>query len=232
MQKIYGYREEDVKGLITYINEMQGKSLTGIFTEYARATGKASGTVRNLYYAIVKRSNEDQAFRNKYLQGKRLVVVKKQAFKDYEEKELAKNILREKAKGKSVRKAIKELALGDEKTALRYQNKYRLMLKKSPEKINEIALELKDEGVFIEPIKTIKGVSDFTYLRLKKEIDKLVESIALKTKKENEYLRNKISILESENQRLSSILYGDKERVSRTSEYFIKTNAQKSIEEV
>ena len=106
------------------------------------------------------------------------------------------------------------------------------MLKKAPEKLNEIALELKDEGVFIEPIKTIKGVSDFTYLRLKKEIDKLVESIALKTKKENEYLRNKISILESENQRLSSILYGDNERVSRTSEYFIKTNAQKSIEEV
>ena len=231
MQKIYGYKEEDVKGLIAYIRNRNGRSLTSVFTEYARANGKASGTVRNLYYAIVKKSNEDKNFCDLYLGGKSLSVSKKQAFGEKEERELVTNILREKAKGKSVRKAISELASGDEKKALRYQNKYRLVLKKSPESLREIARDLSErEGILIEVNKKEGAISDFTYLRLKREIDKLVDGISSKIKRENQYLKKRINYLESENLKLSAILYGEGERVSNTRGYFDKISLVRPIE--
>ena len=229
MQKIYGYKEADIKGLISFMKEQKNKSLTSVFTEYARANGKASGTIRNLYYAIVKKSNEDQSFCNKYLGGEKLTVVKKESFDEKEEIDLVKSILREKAKGKSVRRAINELASGDEKKALRYQNKYRLVLKKAPDKLSEIARELKEkEGVKIEPWTIDKKTLDFGYLRLKREIDKLVNGIAEREKKENEYLRSRVAILENENLKLNSMLLGSNPRSSRLSAYFNKSRLKKT----
>ena len=54
MEGIYGYKEKDVIGLAKFIDERKGQSLSKTFESYAVISGKAKGTVRNLYYGILK----------------------------------------------------------------------------------------------------------------------------------------------------------------------------------
>lgn len=212
MEKIYGYKEKDVVGLAEFLKERGNQSLTKVFQNYGEKFGKAKGTVRNLYYALAKRSQTDEEFCNKYLDGKPLSVGKIIEFNDCEERALIKTVLKEKALGKSVRSAIMGITSGDAKTSLRYQNKYRNALKNKPELITEVIEELKSEGVIVQ--NPSKGdaknfLSEENFNKLKGEINNLVAKIALKEKKDNEYLKEKILILEKENLRLRRALYGE-----------------------
>jgi hypothetical protein len=140
------------------------------------------------------------------------------SFSNAEERNLIKEILTKTAKGVSVRRAIKEISKGQEKVALRYQNKYRNALSKKPELINEIKEELKKEGVVFKE-NTINNanfikISDQQFEKLKREIDGLVGRIQLKERKENEYLRQKIAVLEKENLRLSSLVYRGHDKIN------------------
>ena len=76
MEKIYGYKEKDVLGLAEFIKNRGNASLSSVFEKYGLASGKAKGTVRNLYYALAKFSSENQEFCDKYLDGKPLKVSK------------------------------------------------------------------------------------------------------------------------------------------------------------
>ena len=212
MEKIYGYKEKDVVGLAEFLKERGNQSLTKVFQSYGEKFGKAKGPVRNLYYALAKRSQADEEFCNKYLGGKPLSVGKIIEFNDCEERALIKTVLKEKARGKSVRSAIMGITSGDAKTSLRYQNKYRNALKNKPELITEVIEELKSEGVIVQ--NPSKGdaknfLSEENFNKLKGEINNLVAKIALKEKKDNEYLKEKILILEKENLRLRRALYGE-----------------------
>ena len=124
MEKLYGYKTSDVIALAEFIRKRENQSLSLIFEKFGEKYGKAKGTVRNLYYALAKKSNEDQAFCAKYLNGKPILVSKIIGFDGVEEKELIEKIVLEKSKGRSVRSIIMSLADGDAKIALRYQNKY------------------------------------------------------------------------------------------------------------
>ncbi len=136
MEKIYGYKEKDVKGLAEFIKSRKNGTLSGAFSEYAIKAGKAQGTVRNLYYAVAKKSIVDDEFCQKYLDGKPLSVSKIESFDENEERKLVSDILKEKLKGRSVRSVILEMAEGDYKKALRYQNKFRNATRANPELIN------------------------------------------------------------------------------------------------
>lgn len=210
MSKIYGYKEEDVIKLAEFLVEQKQGKLTEKFEKFARQTGKAKGTVRNLYYALAKMSQNDLEFCKRYFNGQSLKVDKIVEFSDCEERQLIKQILLKKSQGQSVRSAIKDLSLGDEKTALRYQNKYRNAVMKKPELINEIKNQLKKDGVvFDDQVKRIDVCIDETqFLKVKKQINQLVLRISSKERKENEYLRAKVEVLEKENLRLSNQLYG------------------------
>ena len=76
MEKIYGYKQDDVVLLAEYLKNRRGGSLSKVFYEYGKMHNKATGTVRNLYYALAKKSAEDEQFCNKYFDGVPLKVSK------------------------------------------------------------------------------------------------------------------------------------------------------------
>ena len=211
MKEMYGYKEKDVIGLAQALRARGNASLSKVFATYGEMNGKAKGTVRNLYYALAKVSRTDKEFCDKYLDGKPLSVGKIVEFRECEEKALIKKILLAQWEGRSVRGSIMELTDGDAKKALRYQNKFRNAIKHKPELIDEIVKELRAEGKDVTVNKTEKVsdmISSAQFEKLKGEINGLVSRIALKTKKENEFLKERIAVLEKENLKLYNLLYG------------------------
>ena len=222
MDKIYGYKEKDIIGLANFLKDRGGESLTSVFTKYAIINGKAKGTIRNLYYALAKKSNVDKAFCDKYLGGKPIAINNISIFDQKEERELVKKILIERQGGKSIRSAIMNLSGGDARVALRYQNKFRNLVKNKPNLIADVLSEIKtdkNENYFDKsekPIKTL--ISEQQYNRLKSEIDGLIVKISAKLERENECLKERIGVLENEKLKLMALLYG-KEK-SSAKKYF------------
>ena len=214
MNKINGYTEEEAKSLIEYIKEgkNKGKTLTYLFESYGLQRGRAKGSVRNYYYALMKNEKKDERI-VKLLDGSTLSVEKIKEFTDEETDETIRSILAEKSKGVSVRRAIYNLAAGNDKLMLRLQNKYRNMLKKSPRKIAQIAAEmgLEEDAMRAERKAELeeKGKKEFVapdreFLkrRLENEINALYDRLAKTLKEENERLRAENAVLKEENERL------------------------------
>lgn len=223
MEKLYGYKEKDVILLAEFINTRRNNTLTKTFNEFAIEHGKSKGTVRNLYYALAKLSNKDMEFCKTYLGGEPIKVSEVENFTNKEEKDLVKQVLLLKNDGKSVRSAINELAKGDLKLALRYQNKYRNFIKNKKEELENLLEEIKREkGVEIE-LETKDNQVTFNEIqikRLKSEINGLVNRISLDLQRENKTLKERIEFLQKENLKLSRLLYGN----SMPIEYFSKHN--------
>lgn len=219
--KINGYTEEEAKCLLEYVWEGKkaGKTLTCLFKGYGEEHGRAKGSVRNYYYALMKKSASDERV-VRLLDGKNLSVEEIKAFTPEETHEALKSILAEKSKGVSVRRAILNIAGDDDKKMLRLQNKYRNVLKKQPELIEaakkELGLSEKtaeagtlSPGKFKSAAKNgntarsggkIFSAKDFSYRRLEKEINGLYERIAgalkaenLRLKEENASLKKRLS---------------------------------------
>ncbi len=231
MDKIYGYKQKDVIGLAEFLAKKGSRSLSSVFAEYGAISGKAKGTVRNLYYALAKKSNSDKEFCEKYLNGKPIKISNIVEFDPIEEKELIKSILKSKSDGKSTRSIIMQMADFDAKKALRYQNKFRNAIKTKPQLIAEITKEIESEGGcainLIENKKNSTIISPQQFDRLKLEIDFLVQRIASKIKKENEYLKQRLGVLEKENLKLLGLLYGSES--SGDARKFFKNKADKQF---
>ena len=205
MNKINGYTEEEAKNLVEYIKEgkRKGKTLTYLFATYGLEHGRAKGSVRNYYYALMKNEKQDDRI-VKLLDGSSLSVEKIKEFSPEETDDVLRSILKEKSKGISVRKAIFNLSGGDDKLMLRLQNKYRNMLKKQPEKIAEVAKEMgfDEEAQRLTSAKNREKAlpdRDFLRRRLESEINALYDRLAQGLKEENERLR-------TENARLKAAL--------------------------
>ena len=214
MTKINGYTEEEAKRLVRFVEEgkSKGKTLTALFAEYGAKNGRARGSVRNYYYALMKNEREDDRI-VKLLDGTSLTVGKIRAFTEEEADEAIRSILKECSKGLSVRRAIFNLSGGDDKLMLRLQNKYRNTLKKEPERIAEIAMELglKEEAENVRKggrpraeKKPAMPDRDFLRRRLESEINALYDRLAQALKAENERLR-------VENERLKEALKKEEE---------------------
>ncbi len=202
MNKINGYTEEEARTLVEYIKEgkSKGKTLTYLFESYGLARGRAKGSVRNYYYALMKNEKKDERI-VKLLDGSFLSVEKIKEFTEEETTQALKSILLEKSKGFSVRRAIYNLASGDDKLMLRLQNKYRNTLKKSPERIEALAIEMglmeeakkvqKYTRMGTERLGKVDNVPDKSFLRrrLENEINALYDRLAKTLKEENERLR-------------------------------------------
>lgn len=217
MEKIYGYNQKDVLAFAELLKRCGDKSLKSLFEEFSVTSGKAKGTVRNLYYEIVKRSNQDADFCKKYFNGKPLSVVKTKTFTKEQEKWLIKAVFDGMEKGQSVRRTILKLANGDVKLALRFQNKYRNLIARSPELFSKAKVQMQNNKYNSKfPLPTI---SDSLMSKLKCSINNLVEKVALKEKEENSYLKKRVTYLEQENLRLSRLLYG-RDDLSKIVKYF------------
>lgn len=221
MQKINGYTEDEARELIEFMEagKKNGQTLTALFEEFGRRQGRARGSVRNYYYALMKSKNDDERV-VKLLDGKQLSVGKIRAFTEEECDQAIRSILREKAKGVSVRKAIFALSGGDDKLTLRLQNKYRNTLKKHPEKIAALERELfgkelpktrKQGGMSAskECFGGIYGVfpREILQKRLEKEINDLYDCLTQALKEEN-------ARLQRENAELRARLQGAKGMLS------------------
>ncbi|MBO5027938.1 MAG: hypothetical protein J6C79_05385 [Clostridia bacterium] len=210
MNKINGYTEEEAKNLVEYIKEgkRKGKTLTYLFETYGMHNGRAKGSVRNYYYALMKNEKGDERI-VKLLNGSELSVEKIREFTDEETDDAIRSILAEKSKGLSVRRAIFNLANGDDKLMLRLQNKYRNTLKKEPMRIANIAKEmgLTEEHFSSRASKKQSSAptlpdKDFLQRRLEKEINALYDRLAQALKAENERLREENARLKAENQKV------------------------------
>jgi predicted metal-dependent hydrolase len=205
MNKINGYTEEEAKCLVEYIKEgkSKGKTLTYLFETYGLRYGRAKGSVRNYYYTLMRNEKGDERI-VKLLDGSSLKVEKIREFTEEETDEVLRQILAEKSKGLSVRRAIFNLADGDDKLMLRLQNKYRNTLKKDPARIAGLAKELGVEewgGATSERRALTKELLE---RRLENEINALYDRIAQRLKEENERLRLENEKLKAENVRLQS----------------------------
>lgn len=190
MNKINGYTEEEATGLIEYIytGKNAGKTLSYLFKAYGEEHSRAKGSVRNYYYAFLKKREDERVER--ILKGKNLSAGVVRPFTEEETEEMLRKVLTEKSKGFSVRRAILNVADGDEKLSLRLQNKYRNLLKKQPERIEQMAKEL---GIEEAPAQ-----KTFLQRRLEREIDALYARLAVDLRKENERLRAELEKLRSE----------------------------------
>ncbi len=199
MAKINGYSREEAESFVKYIcqGKGQGKTLTRIFEEYAAATHRAKGSVRNYYYALLK--STDNAEVREILKGTSLRAEDVRPFTDEETDKILREILRQKSKGVSVRRAVLNLADGDDKLMLRYQNKYRNVMSKQPERIErlmkECGLDSSDGGRQALEDK-INSLYDRLNSSLKDEVKRLT-ALVKKLTDENSLLKLQVKNLQS-----------------------------------
>lgn len=192
-EKINGYTREEAKELVDYIatGRREGKALSYLFASFGKTHGRAKGSVRNYYYTLLKQRGDERVVR--LLDGTDLSVEKIRAFSEEETDAALRSILAEKAKGMSVRRAIRNVAAGDEKLTLRLQNKYRNLLKKQPERVQKVAESL---GITLSASPVARTGKSALQRRLEEEIDALVERLTDELKAENIRLKERVEYLE------------------------------------
>lgn len=189
-----------------------GRPLGEAFEKIAIDTGRAKGSIRNAYYAAIKRAETDEAYGIALFGTKPPSVAKIIEFDAAEARALCKKILLSLCDGKSVRRAIAEIS-PDQKTALRYQNKYRNMLVNDRSVVESVVAEIKRErGECFDPYKKVE--SDVLLNRLKYEINALYERVWANLRKENAALKSKVERLEKENAELRG-LSGERDCVTK-----------------
>ena len=108
-----------------------GEPLKTAFTEAAARTGRRPNSVRNHYYASSKGAGAAPAFL---------------PFSEEESLDLLKTVLQARSAGESVRACTLRIAQGDTRRMLRYQNKYRSLLKSQPALVERVRQELQADG--------------------------------------------------------------------------------------
>ena len=183
-----GFSREEIDVLLEEANKAHetGESLTEVFERVSFKFNRAKGSVRNFYYQLMKSEDKEILEKIKFL---KLKVEKNVSFSKTEEEDLVRLVLSEVKKGKSVRRAIIDLSLGDNKKELRIQNKFRNLLKTSPELIEKTAKELNIEKKFAKNKKHKNDNLAFLVKKVSVEIDYLVEKIKSKYYEENESLK-------------------------------------------
>ena len=134
-----GWQEQEIEQLRKAVKKAggEGEPLRGVFESVGRTLGRKPNSVRNFYYASLKREEE----------GDVPQTVPFEVFTQDEVRTLVRDVLVARANGVSVRACVHELAGGDRKLMLRYQNKYRSVLKSRPELVREIMEEIAEEDV-------------------------------------------------------------------------------------
>ena len=141
---------EQTKNLFAYVKTAseKGKGLVWAFSKMSDETGRSVNSVRNYYYSQLKMFELVPTLATDL--GITLINTQRDEFELFSEAEirsLVETIVTAKAGGKSVRAAISEMSDGDEKKALRLQNKYRSMITHHRDKVTQIMNELGGKGV-------------------------------------------------------------------------------------
>lgn len=134
-----GWQEAETTRLFTAVKEASasGAPLRSVFESLSGDLGRKPNSIRNYYYACL-RQKPDAAY---------LRATPFTAFTPEETHLLLRRVLMAKAQGQSVRACVMDMADGDHSRMLRYQNKYRTLLKHRPEMIEAVREELRQEGL-------------------------------------------------------------------------------------
>ena len=133
-----GWSENENKLLWETADEaqQQGLPLKAVFEQIARQTGRRPNSIRNYYYAQVRRQEGGAERAQRFV-----------PFTQDEVDWLMEQVLRARAQGQSVRACLQQLSDGDHSRMLRYQNKYRSVIKNRPDYVRQLVERLNQEGV-------------------------------------------------------------------------------------
>ena len=141
-----GWKTEETELLWREINlaAENGEPLRGVFERMGRQLGRKPNSVRNYYYMQL-RSRGGEELR---------LAAPFDTFTEEEIHSLIRSVLTAKGCGQSVRACVMALSGGDKARMLRYQNKYRSVLRKRPELIHSVCRELETEGIpYADPLR-------------------------------------------------------------------------------
>lgn len=133
-----GWQQEETALLFSAIREAaaDGTPLRDVFERVGRQLNRKPNSIRNYYYARIRDMPE--------------LAPGKTTFRVFDQEELhllLRDVLMARGRGESVRACVTRRAGGDRSMMLRYQNKYRSILKNHPEMLMEVAEELRSEGI-------------------------------------------------------------------------------------
>lgn len=149
--RIMGWELNEIKKLMDMVANKGSKSLLQIFEMFANSTNRKSLSVRNFYYKILELIQNDKEIAT-LLEAEDIARnISNSHFSEADTETLLRTLLKNE-KNISVRKACLELANGDDKLMIRYQNKYRNALKQNPELVEKILYELKEENVRVRKV--------------------------------------------------------------------------------
>jgi len=134
-----GWREDEIDRLWDGIRQANasGEPLRTVFEEMGKSLGRKPNSVRNFYYMQLRRRDGADVRR----------AAPFETFTEDEVRALVRDVLVARSRGQSVRSAVLALSQGDRARMLRYQNKYRSVLKKRPELVSDVVEELRQEGI-------------------------------------------------------------------------------------
>lgn len=119
--------------------QQQGLPLKAVFEQIARQTGRRPNSIRNYYYAQVRQHDGGEARPARFV-----------PFTQQEVDWLMEQVLVARAAGQSVRSCLQKLSGGDHSLMLRYQNKYRAVIKSRPEYVQDMVERLQAQGLECE----------------------------------------------------------------------------------
>ena len=119
----------------------QGRPLKSVFDDFAGSSGRRPNSVRNYYYARIKKGGAEFCHTPAFV-----------PFAEEESKKLVGEVLRAQARGESVRACTLRLGNGDDRAMLRYQNKYRSLLRTNQQLVQNVMRELSEKGeAYVDP---------------------------------------------------------------------------------
>ena len=119
--------------------QQQGLPLKAVFEQIAQATGRRPNSIRNYYYAQVRNREDGHPHAARFV-----------PFTQEEVDWLMEQVLTARAAGQSVRSCLQKLSGGDHSLMLRYQNKYRAVIKSRPDYVRAMVEKLNGEGVMCD----------------------------------------------------------------------------------
>lgn len=133
-----GWRDEETALLFNAVQGAaeRGRPLRDVFSEVGQRLGRKPNSIRNYYYARVRELPHHEGRKAPF-----------QTFTSQELEALLREVLVARGEGISVRACVMRMADGDKQKMLRYQNKYRAILKNRPDMLERVAEDLRREGL-------------------------------------------------------------------------------------
>ncbi len=133
-----GWQASETDRLFSAVRQASadGVPLRTVFEQLSGDLGRKPNSIRNYYYACLRQQPQSAPREPAF-----------QPFTAEETHHLLREVLMARGRGMSVRACVMQLAEGSQSRMLRYQNKYRTILKHRPEMLAQVAEELRQEGL-------------------------------------------------------------------------------------